>query len=178
MKMHRWKHAACSLLLAATVCAATSSKAPTPRWLEPIPPASRSSLIDAVKHLVGAESRQDWATVYRLRPFLDRETESQPQFIQRMALISPGEVVDFEPSRSVFSEFGGLTPTDQVFDVMGCAQVRAGDRLARQRGSITAHLDGGEWFLEGVHLLADDDGRPEPCVIQPRHGVAAARHQR
>ncbi len=123
---------------------------------------------------MAAESHQDWGTVYKMRPDLDRETETEQQFESRWKEISPDPVLDFEPLRTDPSNFADESESEQVFDVMGCALVQRDGAKSGQEGSISAHLDGGTWDLDGVHLLTDDDDQPEPCRFHAERGVLAA----
>ena len=147
-------------------------------WLVPIPAASRTSLVAAMRRLMSAEAHQDWTTVYRLRPELDRETETEEQFTRRWKEISPDAVLDFEPLHTSPSNFAGVSPDEQVFDVLGCAMVERDGSKASEEGSISAHLVGGTWYLDGVHLLMNDNDQPEPCRFQPGSGILAAPRRR
>ncbi len=147
-------------------------------WLLPVPASGRAPLLSAVHQLMFAEAHQDWRAVYRLRPDLDRETETEQQFEQRWKQISPDPVLDFEPRRTDPSDFADESETEQVFDVMGCALVQRDGAKSGQEGAISAHLDGGTWYLDGVHLMTDDDDQPEPCRFHAGRGVLAAARRR
>jgi hypothetical protein len=156
---------------------AAGARNPASGWLLPIPASGRASLLSAVHQLMFAEAHQDWSAVYRLRPALDRETETEEQFTQRWKEISPDPVLDFEPLRTIASTFAGVSEDEQVFDVLGCALVDRGSKMG-EKGSISAHLQGGTWYLDGVHVLTDDVGRPEPCRFDPDRGVLAVPPKR
>ena len=138
-----------------------------------IPAAHRASLLAALRRLMSAESRQDWQTVYRLRPELDRETETEEQFVQRWQEVTLATVLDFEPRLASPSTFAAEAEGEQVFDIQGCAQVERDHTKAGQEGAISAHLDQGSWYLDGVHLLTDDDDKPEPCTFHAGRGLLA-----
>lgn len=148
--------------------------APSERWLEAIPRASRDSLISAARALVRAENRQDWHAVYELRPDLDRETETEAEFQRRWTSEAPGRIIDFEPTRSVPSLLGAETQDEKLFDVLGCAQVRTRASTRFQTGSIAAHLVDGAWLLDGVHLITDSVNHPEPCTFHRGNGLLAS----
>ncbi len=171
--------AAAVLSFAGTSKSTPRAKVPSAPWLQAVPAERRATLLDGLKKLVDAEKRQDWSSVYNLRPLLDRETEDEPHFVQRWPQVSPGHILDFEPVKTSFSEFGGLSDEDQVFDIIGCAQVKSGDKRIAQEGGITAHYDGQEWYLDGVHLMTTEVGDPEPCTFHAGHGLlAVAKPQR
>ncbi len=166
--------AAClAALLALPPVAGARNSAPA-GWLLPIPASSRASLLGAVHQLMFAEAHQDWDAVYKMRPQLDRETETEPQFTKRWKQVSPDPVLDFEPLRTSPSNFAYESEGERAFDVMGCALVQRDQTKAGQEGSISAHLQDGTWYLDGVHLLTDDDDQPEPCRFHPERGVLAA----
>ncbi len=160
-------------LLALPLAAGTRNPAPA-GWLAPVPASGRASLLSALHRLMFAEARQDWGAVYNLRPQLDRETETEAQFTRRWKEISPDPVLDFEPLRTDPSNFANESENERVFDVMGCALVERDGAKSGQEGSISAHLDGDAWYLDGVHLLTDDTDQPEPCRFHPGRGVLAA----
>ncbi len=148
------------------------------RWAGSVPRASRDSLIAGLRTLLRAESKGDWHTVYELRPDLDRETESEAEFKQRWTATVKGTVVDFAPARAVASVFGEDSDSEKVFDIQGCAKVGDGGTTRFQQGGISAHLDGGEWYLDGVHLMTDSGDHPEPCDFHPAHALLASEHGR
>ena len=167
-------------LLAAPLWAGPRAAEPArAAWMSPIPAAGRAPLMAGLRRLMSAEARQDWGTVYRLRPELDRETESEDDFVQRWKQVTPATVLDFEPLRADVSTFAAVSEDEQVFEIMGCAQVQQEDSKTGQEGAISAHLQDGQWSLDGVHLLTDDQDRPEPCHFHPgRALLAAAPHRR
>ncbi len=170
--------AVCLAALLALPLAAAAHRPALPGWLAPVPASRRASLLDSMRQLMFAEAHQDWDAVYRLRPPLDRETETKEQFAHRWQEISPDPVLDFEPLHTSPSMFAYESEGEQVFDVMGCALVQRDDAKSGQEGSISAHLDGDTWYLDGVHLLTNDDDQPEPCRFHPERGLLATPPRR
>ena len=170
----------CVLGLAAVPLGAGAGSSPTAAagWIAPIPATHRASLLAVLHRLLTAESRQDWQTVYRLRPRLDRDTESEEQFAQRWQKVTRGTVLDFEPRRARESLFVAVKEGEKVFDIQGCAEVERDDAKAGQQGAISAHLDQGSWYLTGVHLMTDNRGKPEPCTFHAGHGLLTPPPQR
>jgi len=151
--------------------AASAGRSRAAAWLASIPASRRASLLTAMHQLIGAEARQDWGAVYRLRPVLDRETETEAQFQRRWQETEPVTILDFEPLHTSPSNFAYVSVSEQVFDIQGCAQVERDDAGSGQEGSISAHWDDETWHLDGVHLLTDDLDDPEPCRFHAGRGL-------
>ncbi len=147
-------------------------------WLEPVPRADRAPLVSSLQRLIAAEQREDWDAVYQLRPDLDRQTETEPQFARRWQEITPGKVLDFAPFHTVPSTFASEAPGEQVFDILGCTRVSSEDGTISQEGSVSAHLQDGKWYLDGVHLMATDDDAPEPCTFHPDGALLQTLHRK
>jgi hypothetical protein len=163
-----------AILLLALLNLPAAAGVPAAHWLEPIPAAKRASAVQSLRALLRAESRKDWSAVYQLRPELDRQTESEPEFTRRWLEISKDTVLDFQPERAVPSVFGSESDDEQVFDILGCAKVRGRDQTRFQSGSISAHLTSYGWALDGVHLMTDDDDKPEPCSFHTGAALLAS----
>lgn len=168
-----------AVLLAALLALplAAVARTPTEPWLVAIPAAGRASLEAALRSLLAAEAGQDWAAIYHLRPSLDRETETEEQFVRRWKEMAPDPVFDFEPRRTDTSLFAGVSAGEQVFDIQGCVQLEKGSQMGEE-GSISAHLEDGHWSLDGVHLLTDAVDKPEPCRFHTDRGLLASAHRR